>query len=149
MAKLLNRSGSGSWISLASVGKCFPTQLVALVTNISCASLFQDNLLVKNVFQSGLWVFDSYKTNTVLPSLFPNEECRERVVTSGVLKTFLLLHSFLQWESNGPKECEQVGTICQILFPQTLQTKSNMEQNYPHFLKKIRMLMIKILKICI
>ena len=44
----------------------------------------------------------------------------------------------LQWESNGPKECEQVGTICQILYPQTLQTKSNMEQNYPRFLQNLR-----------
>ena len=45
------------------------------------------------------------------------------------------LFYLLQWESNGPKECEQVGTICQILYPQTLQTKSNMEQNYPRFLR--------------
>ena len=58
-------------------------------------------------------------------------------MTSGVLKTFLLFHSFLQWESNGPKECEQVGAICQILFPQTLQTKSNMEQNYPEKNKNV------------
>ena len=43
-----------------------------------------------------------------------------------VIKTFPSLH-VLQLESNGPKECEQVRTICQIIYPETLQTKSNME----------------------
>jgi len=53
------------------------------------------------------------------------------------MKTFFKAAN-LQWESNGPKECEQVGTICRILYPQTLQTKSNMEQNYPYFLQNSR-----------